>query len=109
VLIVELKRPQEDISSKAFHRHADCDLDDFLRESENPDGTAMFGAIGLGTYVIFYKKVLPGGKMKPIHKAPYHLKENTAEIQELFDYFKEHACEYNTANNTPAASGSSGR
>ncbi|KAF8847837.1 hypothetical protein BDZ45DRAFT_681620 [Acephala macrosclerotiorum] len=73
VLVVELKRHSENVSRNAFNRHADNLLDDFMEQSSNADGTILFGAIGIGKNVQFYKKQLPRGRLEGLHPHPITL------------------------------------
>jgi hypothetical protein len=51
VLVVELKRLQEDVSKRAFDKVADSYLDDMFKESTNKKKTILFGAVGIGEYI----------------------------------------------------------
>jgi len=70
VLIFEVKRLQEDISINAFTRVANNLLDDYIGESNNPDGSTLFRAVWLGFHVFFVEKVLPQHKLKVICERP---------------------------------------
>jgi len=88
LLMVEVKRESEGKSGKAFNRIAKDLLDDFMTESSNPDGTTLFGAVGIEAFVKFYKKVLPNGALESFHSDPLHLETDAKTVQEYFDFFK---------------------
>jgi hypothetical protein len=89
VLVVELKRDREDKSMKVFNRVARDLLDDHMGESTNPSNTTLFGAVGIGAYVVFYRKILPGGDLVAFHPQPLHWEIQAVTIQGYFDYFKQ--------------------
>jgi hypothetical protein len=88
VLVVELKRLQEDVSKRAFDKVADSYLDDMFEESTNKKKTILFGAVGIGEHVQFYEYVLPKGPRTAMHSAPYHLIRDAQSVQQYFNYFK---------------------
>jgi hypothetical protein len=68
VLIFKVKRLQKDISIKAFTYVTNNLLNNYIVESNNPDGSTLFRVVGLGFHVIFFEKVLPWHKLKVIYK-----------------------------------------
>jgi hypothetical protein len=90
VLMFEVKRLQEDTSMKAFIRVANNLLDDYMVESNNPDGSTLFGGVGIGFHVVFFEKVLPRHKLKIICERPLHWWDDALIIQPLFNWIKEH-------------------
>ena len=108
LLMGELKREQEDKSGKAFDRVARDNLDDHLEESTNPNNTTLFGFVGIGDSVKFYKKLLPKGPLVQLHSNPLHWEFDAPSIQEKFEYFKVNiptvgAASYDTAQSASAA------
>jgi len=90
VLVGELKRIKEDTSMKPFARVSHDLLDDHMAESGNPDGSTLFGFVGIGKHVVFYERILPRGGLKPLHDQPLHWWDNAQTIQQWFDFFKTH-------------------
>jgi len=74
---------------KAFTRVANNLLDDYMAESNNPDGSTLFGGVGLGFHVVFFEKVLPRNKLKIICERPLHWWDDAATIQPFFNWMKE--------------------
>src|ERR1700709_2493027 len=72
VLVGEVKRIMEDISMRAFNKVARDLLDDHMTETTNDNGTTLFGFVGKGFHVVFYKKVIPSGKLEALHQEPLH-------------------------------------
>ena len=90
VMMVELKRIKEDTSMKAFNSVADSLLDDHMAESTNPEGSTLFGMVGIGKHVVFYERVLPRHKLKLLVDRPLHWWDDYLTIQYWFNYTKEH-------------------
>jgi hypothetical protein len=88
VLTVELKRPREKVTLEAFNTVARDLLDDHMSESNNPDGTTLFGAVGIGHHVVFYHKKLPHGNLTTTQTQPFHILTDVARVQEYFYYHK---------------------
>jgi hypothetical protein len=108
VLIIELKRVRENASLHTFNRVCSDLLDDHIAESTNPDGTTLFGAVGIGKHVQFYQRVLPRGELQSTHTKPLHLEYDVATVQQYFDHFKRNIPQsYTRTLQAPLAANSS--
>jgi hypothetical protein len=101
VLAVELKRPREKVTLETFNTVARDLLDDHMSESNNPDGTTLFGAVGIGHHVVFYNKELPRGRLQTIQTRPFHLLTDAPKVQEYFDYYKLHIPQWPSPDAAP--------
>ncbi len=101
VLAVELKRPREKVTLDAFNTVARDLLDDHMSESNNPDGTTLFGAVGIGHHVVFYSKELPKGRLQTTQPRPFHLLTDAPNVQEYFDYYKLHVPQWPSPDAAP--------
>jgi len=101
VLAVELKRPREKVTLDAFNTVARDLLDDHMSESNNPDGTTLFGAVGIGHHVVFYNKELPRGRLQATQTRPFHLLTDAPEVQGYFDYYKLHVPQWPSPDAAP--------
>jgi hypothetical protein len=101
VLAVELKRPREKVTLDAFNTVARDLLDDHMSESNNPDGTTLFGAVGIGHHVVFYSKELPKGRLQTTQTRPFHLLTDAPKVQEHFDYYKLHVPQWPSPDAAP--------
>ena len=78
--MVEVKRESEGKSGNAFNQVARNLLNDFMKESSNPDGTTLFGAVGIVAFVKFYKKVLLDGALELFHLEPLYVETDVTTI-----------------------------
>jgi len=87
VLMIEIKRWKETRTQSTYD--VVCkQLDNHMVQSNNPNGTTLFGAVVIGRHIQFYQKKLPKGKPRILNKEPLDLKHDAATCQVWFDYFK---------------------
>ncbi|PVH75965.1 hypothetical protein DL98DRAFT_518314 [Cadophora sp. DSE1049] len=89
VLVVELKRSKEGLSRRDFDDNVNNYLDDFMAESTNPSGSILYGAVGIGHHIMFYRRVLPRGAITSLHHNPLHVINDAYAVQQQFNHIKE--------------------
>ncbi len=91
VLITEVKRITEKVTMRQFDDTSRTYLDDMMAESTNAPGSALFGLVGIGKHMMFYKKVLiPESKLIPLLDKPLHWWDDYTVSQQWCAYFKSH-------------------
>ena len=90
---VELKRWREDNSMPVFNRVAADLLVDHMRQSQNWTGSTLYGYVGIGVHIVFYKVVIPPNSNDTYdlvieQQRPYDIIVDALLIQQRFNYTK---------------------
>jgi len=75
---------------KSFARVFNAQLDDFIKQSANTPNTTLFGLVGIGKYIMFYKMMLLSGESRLLFDRPMYWWDDCQYIQEWFNHFKEY-------------------